>query len=214
MVAALLVAVAPAAADDAGGPARGSGEPRALVLDVSGPVAPGIEAFDELNDGASVVLEAGTELTLTYYPTCEDLTIRGGHIRIAGEKMMLDKGELVARGKGQCPGNVKLSAVDVVNAAVVTRAVRKGPVISTAPKRIGLTGAGADKYTRVGVYGAGGTVFEAPLEGRGAAWPAGTPALTAGGQYTIVFTGPDIQTFAAKVTPDTGASPVTVFRIP
>lgn len=216
-VVALVAVSAVGAGADAGAKpkvATGAGEARALVLDITGPSVPGIEAFDELADGASIVLDPKTEMTLTYYPTCEDLTIRGGHIRIAGERMMLDKGELIARSKGDCPGSVKLSAVQVVNASVVTRAVRKGPAISTTPKMIGVAGPGAAKYTKIGVYGAGGKVFEANMAGRGAAWPDGTPALAAGAIYTVVFTGPDAQKYAARVIPNKTASRVTVFRIP
>ena len=191
----------------------GAGEPRALILDILGFSEPKIDSFDELNDGANILLEAKAEIALTYYPTCEDLTIRGGRITISGEKMTLDNGELVSRTKGVCPGNVKLSPADVVNASVVTRSIRTKPIISTAPKRIGIAGPGAAKYTNIGVYGPDGAVFEAKLEGRGAAWPKDAGTLEPGKQYTIVLTGPEVQMFAARVVPDETASPVTVFRI-
>lgn len=193
--------------------AMGEGEPRALIVDVLGFTEPQIDAFDELNDGASILLAADAELALTYYPTCEDLTIRGGRISISGDKMTLDEGELVSRSEGQCPGAVKMSPADVVNASVVTRSVAAKPIISTLPRVIGITGPDAGSYTKISVYGPDGIVFEAAVEGRGAKWPQDIDALDTAKQYTIVLTGPEMQMFAARVTPEEGASPVTVFRI-
>ena len=43
----------------------------------------------ELGDGASVLLEAKAELSVLFYPTCEDLMIRGGRIEIAGDKLTI-----------------------------------------------------------------------------------------------------------------------------
>lgn len=210
------VAAAEKAAEEAAAAkakAMGEGEPRALIMDILGFSEPNIDAFDELGDGASILLEAKAELAMTFYPTCEDLTIRGGKITIAGDKLTLTNGKLVAREKGECPGNVKLSPADVVNASVVTRSIKTKPVISTTPKVIGVAGPGAAKYTKIGVYGPDGVVFEAPLKTRGVAWPKDAGALDPTKHYTIVLTGPDAQMFAARVVPVEGASNITMFRI-
>ena len=98
-----------AAAAEAKAKAMGLGEPRALITDVLGYSEPQIESFDELGDGASVLLEAKAELSVLFYPTCEDLMIRGGRIEIAGDKLTIKDGELVSREKGECPGDVALS---------------------------------------------------------------------------------------------------------
>ena len=100
-----------------------------------------------------------------------------------------------------------------MNASVVTRSAESKPTISTTPRVIGVVGPGSANYTRIGVYGPNGTVFEADLKGHGATWPAEAGKLEPGTQYTIVLTGPDTQMFAARVKPDETASPVTVFRI-
>lgn len=202
-----------AALAEAKAKAMGEGEPRALIIDIIGFTEPQIDPFDELNDGASILLEATAEMAMTYYPTCEDIKIRGGRISIKGERMTLENSEVVGRTKGQCPGNVDLSPADLVNASVVTRTAVSKPTISTTPKLIGVVGKGAAKYTTISVYGPDGPVFEAPLKGRGAAWPEDAGELDPGKQYTIVLTGPEVQMFAARVKPDGEASPVTVFRI-
>ena len=191
----------------------GDGEPRALVMDIAGFSDPAIEAFDELNDGAEVKLEAKAEIAMTFYPTCEDLTIRGGTLSIAEGKLAIKDGTIVSRAKGECPGHVKLSPADVVNASIVTRTIKQRPWINTDPLMIGLAGSKAGAYEKIGVYATDGTVFEAPLTGRGVVWPEGAGKLKPGEQYTIVLTGKDIQTFAAKVIPDEKAPRVTVFRL-
>lgn len=193
--------------------AMGEGEPRALIMDILGFSEPRIDAFDELGDGASILLEETAELAMTFYPTCEDLKIRGGKITISGDKLTLVNGKLVAREKGECPGNVKLSPADVVNASVVTRSIKTKPIISTTPKFIAIAGPGASKYNKIGVYGPDGVVFEAELKTRGVAWPEDAGELKAGLQYTIALTGPDTQMFAARVVPIEGVSNITMFRI-
>ncbi len=203
---------ATAAAPTRDGPI-GDGEPRALIMDIAGFSDPAIEAFDELNDGAEVKLEAKAELAMTFYPTCEDLTIRGGTFKISDGKLAIKDGEVLTRTKGECPGHVKLSPADVVNASIVTRTITPRPWISTDPLMIGLAGSKAGKYENIGVYSTDGKIFEAPLTGRGVVWPEGAAKLVPGEQYTIVLTGKDIQTFAARVSPDEKAPRVTVFRL-
>ena len=190
-----------------------AGEPRALVMDVTGFSEPEIMAFDELGDGTSVTLEAKAELSLTFYPTCEDLTIRGGTVKIAAGKLDIAGGEIVSRAKGECPGHVKLSPSDVINASIVTRSVKPRPWINPQPLMIGLVGPGAKNYEKIGVYAKDGVVFEAPLDGRGIVWPAETAPLELGKQYLVVLTGAETQMFAARVLPDEDAPRVTVFRL-
>ena len=190
-----------------------AGEPRALVMDVIGASEPEIMAFDELGDGSSVTLEAEAELSMTFYPTCEDLTIRGGTVKIAAGKLDIAGGEIVSRAKGECPGHVKLSPSDVINASIVTRSVKPRPWINPQPLMIGLVGANARNYEKIGVYAKDGVIFEAPLDGRSVVWPAETAPLELGKQYLVVLTGTDIQMFAARVLPDKDAPRVTVFRL-
>ena len=193
--------------------AMGEGEPRALIIDILGLSEPAIDAFDELNDGASILLGDEAELVLTYYPTCEDLTIRGGRISIEGERMTLDDGKLVARETGHCPGDVRLSPADIVNASVLLRSIRRRPLISTTPKLIGVTGPGSENYSKIAFYGPEGLLFEADLDGRRVPWPEQAGDLAADQIHTVVLSGADVQTFAARVRAVEDASPVTVFRL-
>lgn len=193
---------------------QGDGEPRALVLDLIGDTDPMVAMFDEINDGASILLGAETEIAMTYYPTCEDLTIRGGKLTFNDTALRVEGGKVVARAKSDCPGSVKLSPADVVNAAIVTRSTRMRPEVSPQIGRIVLAGPNSGAYNHIAVYAPGKKIIETEMIGRGITWPEDAPELEAGKSYIVVMRGPDIQTYAARVRVVDGASPTVVLRIP
>ena len=65
---------------------------RALVTDVTGDVSPEIYAFDEVPAGTVIDLGTGGELSLTFYPTCSDVTLRGGKVTIGDDTISTSDG--------------------------------------------------------------------------------------------------------------------------
>ena len=187
-------------------------QPRALVMDMIGESEPEISAFDELNDGASIKLVGEAEISLTFYPTCEDVTVRGGTLRIDNDKLALAGGKIISRVKGECPGYVKLSPSDIINASIVTRSVKPKPWISPDPAAVLAIGEGTGTYDYFAVYSADGMILETTMENHKAIWPAGTPSLEAGKLYLFVLTGPEQQMHQARVLIDEKAPRVIVLR--
>lgn len=188
-------------------------QPRALVMDLSGKVEPAISAFDEINDGALIKLDPDAKISLTFYPTCENLTIKGGSIKIAGKKLSVTGGKIVSKAKGECPGNVALAPADLINASIITRSIRPRPWISPDPSTILAVGAGTGEYTKFSVYSKGeGVIVEAVMKNHKAVWPDGAPKLKPGKMYLFVLTGPDKQMHQARVMVDEKAPRILVLR--
>lgn len=194
-------------------PSIAAAEPTVLIIDMSGTSTPKVEAFDELDAGAVVTLGALSKIALTFYPTCEELTIQGGTIRIMDDHLTIDdSGKVIAHSKGACPGAVSLTAVDIINAAIITRAAPKDqPKIALRPV-IGLVGITPGAYDTMSIRSSNGWSQTLPINGRRIAWPAGMPPLNAGGRYIVTITGPDVQPFAAKVTAVEDAPGVTLLQ--
>lgn len=195
------------------GNAAQAGEPRALVLDVTGKIEPETLAFDELAAGALIELAPGAEISLTFYPTCEDLTVRGGSITVKDRSMLVgDNGEVVAYTKSECPGTVTLAVSDTVLPAIVTRSIRPDLTALDPDTVIAVSGPDADLYTRVAIHGSDGEIGSAPIIGRRAAWADGMPALVPARQYRIVVSGPGAQMRAASVVAATDGPAILLLR--
>lgn len=186
--------------------------PKALILDITGGIEPAVEAFDELPSGQTLTLAPGSELSLTFYPTCEDVTIRGGIISITDNSMTIDgDGEVTAYAKGECPGNVKLSASDLINAAIITRSNDQRPAISLRPT-IAVIGRDISRFHSVSVHDKDGLVQRVPLDGRRAVWPVDGVTLTDGGEYLLVVEGDDVQLQMAKILAVADAPQIIILR--
>lgn len=186
-------------------------EPRALVMDIIGDTNPMIDAFDELDAGARIALVGDAEITLTFYPTCEDVTVRGGTVTITDTQMTVDQGEIVSSEGAECPSDVKLAPSDVINAAIITRAARPMPKIALRPV-VSVIGADADGYTRMVVHTVDGRVGEVSMDDGKAVWPESVAALSAGSEYLVVLMGNGVQMRVAKVMAEADAPRVTVLR--
>lgn len=188
-------------------------ELRALVLDVTGPTVPELLPFDEIPAGAVVRLDPETELSLTFYPTCEDVTVKGGTVRFVEERITVeDDGQVLAYGQSACPATVELVESDVINAAIITRSAAFGQSRIALQPVIALTGKEAALYDRVAVHDRSGEVAAMTISGRRATWPAEAPSLSAGQQYLVVLTGPSAQMMTAKVTAAGDAPGMTLIR--
>ncbi|MEM7189471.1 MAG: hypothetical protein AAF439_07655 [Pseudomonadota bacterium] len=187
--------------------------PKALILDITGEIEPAVEAFDELPAGQTLTLSPGAEISMTFYPTCEDVSIRGGIISITENSMTIDgDGEVTAYAKGECPGNVKLAASDLINAAIITRSNDTRPAISLRPT-IAVIGRDISRFKSVAVYSLDNQlVQEVPLEGRKAKWPLDVAPLTDGGEYLLVVKGEEVQMQQAKILAAADAPQVIILR--
>ncbi|MEL7469161.1 MAG: hypothetical protein AAFN27_11950 [Pseudomonadota bacterium] len=189
-------------------------DPRALVTDVIGNTIPEIFAFDEIDAGTTIVLDDSAELRLTFYPTCEDITVRGGEVAIFDAHMTIEgDGELLEYIEGECPTAVKLTESDIINAAVISRAqnAQKDPEISPRPV-IGVGGAGSQRFHTIIVTGGRGVRIEMPIVLRKGIWPADAEPLQHGKKYGIAIVGDDIKPRVAKVIANSDAPELLVLR--
>ena len=188
-------------------------QPRALVMDLTGKAEPAISAFDELNEGALIKLAGDAQISLTFYPTCEDVTVKGGSIKISGNKLAVTGGKVISKAKGECPGNVALAPADLINASIITRTVKPRPWISPSPAAVVAVGAGTGEYNRFAVYAKGeGVIVNTDMKDHKAIWPKGAPKLKAGKMYLFVLTGPEQQMHQARVRVEEKAPRVLVLR--
>ncbi|MEM1161815.1 MAG: hypothetical protein AAGJ28_12845 [Pseudomonadota bacterium] len=187
--------------------------PKALIIDIIGSVEPAVEAFDEIPAGQTLTLAPGSEISLTFYPTCEDVSIRGGTLSIGDDSMTIDDdGEVTAYTKGECPGNVELKASDLINAAIITRSNDSRPAISLRPTSA-VIGRDISRFNAVAIYNIDNTlVQEVPLNGRKAIWPADVAPLTDGSEYLLVVKGTDVQMQQAKILAVADAPQVIILR--
>lgn len=190
-----------------------AGEPRALVMDVVGETSPDVFAFDEIDAGTTITLVGDAEISMTFYPTCEDVTIRGGSIKVHDEAMMVeDPGIVVNYTKGECPGAVKLVESDIINAAIITRSATITHQKIALRPRIAVIGPDTDGYDRVAIHGSDGIVASMRLDGNAAVWPDGQRGLKAGGRYLVAVTGTDVPIRIAKVVAEAEAPALLLLR--
>lgn len=195
-------------------PALADPHARALVTDVIGDTSPEVFAFDEITSGTVIDLGADSEIRLTFYPTCDDVVIRGGQVEIYDDYMNIEgNGELLDHVQGECPSAVKLAESDIINAAVISRAIggSLNPQISARPT-FGVSGENAAIYNRLLVRDGKKNMADLEIVGRKAAWPADAPDLRTGRSYSVVLLGPDVKPHVAKVDASETAPELLVLR--
>lgn len=195
-------------------PAWADGQMRALVTDVTGDVSPEIYAFDEVPAGTVLNLGEGSELSLTFYPNCSDVTLRGGVVTIGEDTISTsDDTELLSQAEGDCPGAVKLAETDIINAAVISRSRGKSLRPRVNPRPVfGVSGDNAASYDRVLVRDGRRTLAEVSLTGRTGVWPADAPPLKDGRTYALALIGKDVKPHVAKVVASATAPELLVLR--
>jgi len=187
---------------------------RALVTDVIGVTSPEVFAFDEVAGGTVIDLGTDSEIRITFYPTCDDVAIRGGQVEIHDDHINIEgKTEILDHIEGNCPGAVKLAESDIINAAVISRAagISLSPRISLRPT-FGVSGANADAYDRLLIRDGRETIAEIPVVGRKSVWPAEAADLIDGKAYAVALLGPDVKPHIAKVIASDTAPALLVLR--
>ena len=189
-------------------------EMRALVTDVTGDVSPEIYPFDEVPAGTVIDLGASGELSLTFYPNCSDVTLRGGKVTIGDDTISTSDGtEMLSQTEGDCPGAVKLAESDIINAAVISRSRGNSLRPRVNPRPVfGVSGANAASYDRVLIRDGRRTLAEVSLTGRTGEWPADAPALEDGRTYAVALIGPDVKPYIAKIVASADAPELLVLR--
>lgn len=190
------------------------GQMRALVTNVTGDVSPEIYPFDEVSVGTVIDLGAGSELSLTFYPNCSDVTLRGGKVTIGDDTISTSDGtEVLSQTKGDCPGAVKLAESDIINAAVISRSRGKSLTPRLNPRPVfGVSGDNAASYDRILIRDGRRTLAEVSLAGRTGEWPADAPTLEDGRTYALALVGPDVKPHVAKVVVSADAPELLVLR--
>lgn len=187
---------------------------RALVTDVVGVTSPEVFAFDELPGGTVIDLGTSSEIRITFYPTCDDVAIRGGQVEIHEDHINIEgKTEILDHIEGNCPSAVKLAESDIINAAVISRSaeISLSPRIGLRPV-LGISGPNAAAYDRVLIRDGRETIAEMPVVGRKGVWPADAPALIDGKAYAVALLGPGVKPHIAKVIASDTAPELLVLR--
>ncbi len=195
-------------------PAHADPHARALITDVIGDTTPEVYAFDEVPAGTVIDLGSNSEIRLTFYPTCDDVVIRGGKIEIYDEYMNIEgNGELLDHVQGECPSAVKLAESDIINAAVISRSigVSINPRVNSRPT-FGVTGPNATNYDTLLVRDGKKNLAKIVLNGRKAVWPADAPNLKEGRSYSVALIGPNVKPHVAKVVASETAPEILVLR--
>ena len=113
LLAAALATAAPAAAPAA------AADPVALVENVTGSAAAGVELMEYLSPGRVIRLGAGDELVVDYFHSCVRETIEGGTVTVGAERSSVSGGA-VRRERVECDGGrLKITAHQAANSGVV-----------------------------------------------------------------------------------------------
>ncbi len=197
-------------------PAHSQADPhaRALITDVIGDTSPEVFAFDEVPAGTVIDLGSSAEIRLTFYPTCDDVVIRGGKVEIYDDYLNIEgNGELLDHVQGECPSAVKLAESDIINAAVISRSVGVSinPRVNLRPT-FGITGPNAANYETLLIRDGKKNLAKIALNGRKAEWPADAPDLRDGRSYAVALIGPNVKPHVAKVVASDAAPEILILR--
>lgn len=203
----------------------------ALALAVEGEVEPALEAFTELEVGASYRLAARTEVEFLLYATCESVVVRGGSVSFTAGRYRMQEGELVSAEPGECPERVPAPIWSEVHGVLIAQHQGGGDLIGAlvgnprpdivlplglgpAPRLVFLGALGAD-CDGVRVLQAGTVLLEAPLASRRFDWPAGRAPLLPAVDYALELTrdGGAKLRIPFRVRTRQGAAPFTVLHL-
>jgi hypothetical protein len=170
----------------------------ALVLDVAGEVEPGLDLFDEVVVGTELRLGAESEMTLSHYGACDEISIRGGTVIIGKSDVKITGGSELARIKVDCPEPVALIETDSTNASVIMRNFGRVPAVPLIPDIV-VAGASAKKIETLTIMRDDKEVATLPVKAGTIEWPAGNLFLSHQTKYTLVLTGDGIDHRAVVV---------------
>ena len=170
-------------------PALAAEPPAALVMAISGKTNPPLGAMSEIESGAKLQLDPGTELTVLDYARCKMVTVNGGSLTITRFDFMSD-GKIVSEVEAPCPRFHQLSAGGAVAGGVVMRgglgSVQRWPL----EREIVIAG-GADKLKAAAIYADGrldAPVVQLAVAGTGARFPDQAPPLAVNERYVLRLT--------------------------
>lgn len=182
-------------------------EAGALVIDVLGDVSPEVGPFEDVPVGTVLTLGDGTEMIISHYKACEEVTLVGGKVTIGADGLDIAGGTVSGREPVDCPEEVVLAAVDTASATVVVRDVIELAKVPISP-RIVLVGDGADGYDTLTISRDGTHVRDLAIKDRQVLWPESGLYLSDRTQYELSLTGP-----AGKYTADVVADRRTKSRV-
>lgn len=188
-------------------------EPVALVLELDGAMEPQVEPFSELAPGDTIELSDGATLAFLHYPSCAEVTVRGGRLVLSEQRYTLQRGKIVSVDRARCPKTVVLSENRQVGGVLL----RSGgsPTLSTRPEFV-IAGQGIGEVARVRVRDGDTVIAEAPLSGKWFEWPKDASELIPKGGYTAELldkSGAVLQSLEFEAKSKRGRKQVTVVRV-
>lgn len=196
----LGAAFALATASFPAGIVRAEDQDVAMVLDVSGIVAPETEAFAMLPDGTRLVLGTDGEIELVHLANCELVRMKGGSVEVHTFGIDADGDELL-RSEDECPEEARLSG-ETTTGGVTLRAgetvlVPDRPVLVLDRAIAGASISGPANTEALHHWMAGTRILR---------WPGDKPALTGKIRYQLTVAFPDgaIRHATLLVVPDGG----------
>jgi hypothetical protein len=188
-------------------------EPVALVLELDGAMEPPVEPFSELAPGETIRLSDGATLAFLHYPSCAEVTVRGGRLVLSEQRYTLQGGKIVSVDRARCPKTVVLTENRQVGGVLLRGG--GGPSLSTRPEFV-IAGQGAGDVARVRVRDGDTVLAEAAVAGKWFEWPEGAAELAAKKGYKAELldaSGAVLKTLEFEAKSKRGRKQVTVVRV-
>lgn len=165
------------------------GGPAALIIDVQGDMDPAIEPYEEVRGGTTLKLGPETELTISHYKSCREVTVRGGSVKVRTRALKINGGKVLSDITDACPARAELA--DDNTGTGVVRLRDDGPALTLRPRlRIVIVGANQAAYTTATLFAPDGAIVAtAPIQERTAVLPINAPLLAPGPGYRLELTG-------------------------
>jgi hypothetical protein len=177
--------------------------PSGMIMEVSGPTEPAVQALSEVDPGFSVKLGAGAKMSFVHYQSCKLVSVEGGTVTLRLTAYTVD-GKVLSEQK-RCPKRFAMAAGGSTEAgALVVRG--SATKLSNRPIFL-LTGAGAEGVASADLMQDGKLVAALSFSARRASPPES--ALPLRGQYEVVVKGKGGQSSVRKFeAADTGTDPL------
>lgn len=182
----------------------------ALVVDLTGDVEPVVDLFDEIVVGTELRLGSDSELTLSHYGACDEISVRGGTIIVGKADVKITGGAELARVKVDCPEQVALVETDSTNASVIMRNFGRIPAVPLIPEIV-VTAAKAAAVDTLTIMRDDKKIVALPVKAGSVEWPSGSLFLSHQTKYTLVLSGDGID-HRAVVVADKDAAGRVVLR--
>lgn len=189
-------------------------EPVALILELDGDTEPAVEAFGELAAGDTVRLSDEGTMLFLHYPSCAEVTVKGGRLVMSAERYTLQGGRIVGVDRARCPKTVVLSQSGATGGVVIRSGGGKDPKLGSRPEFV-LAGLKTDNVAKVRIRRGDQRIADVALQSNNFMWPKSQADLPDGKGYVAELldsAGTVIQTLDFEVT-SRGRPAVTVVRV-